>query len=166
VRDHLNKLQWLRRYGYRHCARVGPATIKLTTPSPSGPLNLGAGSAPSTVIDSNGVIDVAWIAPVGIEFAQSHDNGATFSAPMLALSLGGLSEQMNLQLDAANDLVIFATFNTNAVTPAAFLARSTDGGKSFSSIPINHNGFFPVVLLMVERQFRTTRFCGRPCRMR
>jgi hypothetical protein len=123
------------------------ATITLTTPSPSGPLNLGAGSAPSTVVDSNGIIDVAWIAPAGIEFAQSHDNGATFNAPMLALPLGGLSEQMNLQLDAANDLVIFATFNTNAVTPAAFLSRSTDGGKSFSSIPINHNGFFPVLLV-------------------
>ena len=63
------------------------ATITLTTPSPSGPLNLGAGSAPSTVVDSNGVIDVAWIAPAGIEFSQWQDNGVTFSSPKLVPAL-------------------------------------------------------------------------------
>jgi hypothetical protein len=70
------------------------ATITLTSPSSKGPENLGVGSAPSTVVDSNGVVDIAWITQAGIEFAQSQDNGVTFSTPMLALPLGGLSEQM------------------------------------------------------------------------
>jgi len=123
------------------------ATITLTAPSATGPDNLGVGSAPSTAVDSNGVVDIAWITQAGIEFAQSQDNGATFSTPKLALPLGGLSEQMNIQLDAANDLVIFATFNTSALTPTAFLARSTDGGKTFSNVLVNQNGINPVLLL-------------------
>jgi hypothetical protein len=123
------------------------ATIRLTPPSATGPDNLGVGSAPSTVVDSNGVVDIAWITQEGIEFAQSLDNGATFSTPMLALPLGGLSEQMNIQLDEADDLVIFATFNTNALTPTAILARSTDGGKTFASFPVDQNGINPVLLV-------------------
>ena len=123
------------------------ATITLTSPSAKGPENLGIGSAPSTVVDSNGVVDIAWITQAGIEFAQSQDNGVTFSTPMLALPLGGLSEQMNIQLDAVNDLVIFATFNTDAATPTALLARSTDGGKTFSNVPVNQNGINPVLLV-------------------
>jgi BNR repeat-like domain len=123
------------------------ATIRLTPPSATGPDNLGVGSAPSTVVDSNGVVDIAWITQEGIEFAQSLDNGATFSTPMLALPLGGLSEQMNIQLDEADDLVIFATFNTNALTPTAILARSTDGGKTFASFQVDQNGINPVLLV-------------------
>jgi hypothetical protein len=123
------------------------ATITLTAPSATGPDNLGVGSAPSTAVDSNGVVDIAWITQAGIEFAQSQDHGVTFSTPMLALPLGGLSEQMTIQLDAANDLVIFATFNTSAVTPTAFLARSSDGGKTFSNVRVNQNGINPVLLV-------------------
>jgi hypothetical protein len=128
-------------------AASAAATIRLTPPSATGPDNLGVGSAPSTVVDSNGVVDIAWITQEGIEFAQSLDNGVTFSTPMLALPLGSLSEQMNIQLDEANDLVIFATFNTNAPTPAAFLARSIDGGKTFASLPVKQNGINPVLLV-------------------
>jgi hypothetical protein len=123
------------------------AIISLTPPPATGPTNLGAGSAPSTVVDSNGVVDIAWITQAGIEFAQSKDNGVTFSKPTLVLALGNFSQQMNLQLDAANDLVIFATFDTQVVQTTAMLARSTDGGKTFSNVLVPQNGINPVLLV-------------------
>jgi hypothetical protein len=127
---------------------VQPLPVPL--PTATGPVNLGPGMAPSTVIDSNGVIDVAWITQAGIQFSQSQDNGATFSAPTLALPSnpsGVISEQMNVQLDAANDIIIFATFDTDFEVPNAFLARSIDGGKTFSNVAVNQDGIFPVLLV-------------------
>jgi hypothetical protein len=115
--------------------------------SATGPENLGVGSAPSTVVDPNGVIDIAWITQSGIVFSQSQDHGVTFSAANLVLPLPIISEQMNIQLDAQNDIVIFATYNTGAGAATAMLARSTDGGKAFTNLPVSQNGLFPVLLV-------------------
>ena len=81
------------------------ATITLTAPSATGPVNLGAGNAPSTVVDSNGVVDVAWVTPAGIVFAQSQDNGVTFSSPKLVVP--AYAGPVSIQVDAQNDIVIF-----------------------------------------------------------
>ena len=101
------------------------ATITLTAPSATGPVNLGAGNAPSTVVDSNGVVDVAWVTPAGIVFAQSQDNGVTFSSPKLVVPAS--AGPVSIQVDAQNDIVIFT---------GAMLARSTDGGKTFSNVAV------------------------------
>ena len=125
----------------------GSFVVTVDAPTATGPENLGVGSAPSTVVDSNGVVDIAWITSAGIMFSQSQDHGVTFTAAKLVLPLPSLSEQMNVQLDAQDDIVIFATYNTSAAAATALLARSTDGGKTFTNVPVSQNGFFPVLLV-------------------
>jgi hypothetical protein len=121
------------------------ATITLTTPSPAGPLNLGAGTAPSTVVDSNGVVDVAWITRAGIMFAQSQDNGVTFSTPRSVLPTPVTADQLSIQVDAQNNIVIFTSYSATGET--AMLARSTDGGKTFSNVVVKQNVFRSLLLV-------------------
>jgi hypothetical protein len=51
---------------------------------------------------------------------------------------------MNIQVGAANNIVIFATIDTDNAAPT-LLARSTDGGKTFSNVPVNQDGHFPLL---------------------
>jgi hypothetical protein len=117
------------------------ATITLTSPSASGPVNLGAGTAPSTVVDSNGVIDIAWDTPAGIVFAQSQDNGVTFSSPKLVPALPAAAGVSSIQVDGQNDIFILASYNPTGMLGGntAILARSTDGGKTFSNVVVKQN---------------------------
>jgi hypothetical protein len=125
------------------------ATITLTSASATGPENLGAGSAPTTVVDSNGVVDIAWVVQAGIEFAQSKDNGVTFSSPKLVLPLPSAAGAVSIQVDAQNDIVIFTSYNVTGALGAstAILARSTDGGETFSNI-VAHQDVFNSILLV------------------
>jgi hypothetical protein len=125
------------------------ATIALTSPSAKGPENLGAGSAPSTVVDSNGVVDVAWITQAGIEFARSQDNGVTFSTLKMVLPTPATADQVSIQVDAQNDIVIFANYNATGTLggSTATLVRSTDGGKTFSNVVVKQNIFHSLLLV-------------------
>ena len=125
------------------------ATITLTAPSATGPENLGPGSAPSTVVDSNGVVDIAWNTQAGIVFAQSQDNGVTFSSPKLVLPLPAAAGAVSIQVDAQNDIVIFTSYNATGTLGAstAILARSTDGGKTFSNMVAQQNVFNSILLV-------------------
>jgi hypothetical protein len=121
----------------------------LTAPSATGPENLGPGSAPSTVVDSKGVVDIAWITQAGIVFAQSQDNGVTFSNPRLVLPLPSAAEAVSIQTDAQNDIVIFSSYNATGTLggSTAILARSTDGGKTFSNMVAQQNVFHSILLV-------------------
>jgi hypothetical protein len=121
-------------------------------PSATGPVNLGVGSMPSTVVDSNGVIDIAWITQTGIAFAQSQDNGVTFTAPSQVLPTPALAFQVSIQVDAQNDIVILATYNATGTLGAstAVLARSTDGGKTFSNTVAQQNIYEALLLVQAS----------------
>jgi hypothetical protein len=122
-----------------------PVAVNAPAPTATGPENLGVGQAPVTVVDANGVVDVAWISSAGIMFRRSVDNGVTFSDAIVAMALPELAEAMQMQLDAANDIVIFAVYSSNSqVAPIATVSKSTDG-MTFSSNPVASNGFEPVL---------------------
>jgi hypothetical protein len=105
------------------------------------------GSAPSTVVDSNGVIDVAWATQAGVAFAQSQNNGVTFSSPSLVIPapVGAA----NIQVDAQNDIIIFTSYNATNMLGGntALLARSTDGGKTFDNVVVKQNIFDSLLLV-------------------
>ncbi len=104
------------------------------TPSAKGLEDLGAGSNPYAVVDSNGVIDIAWTATNGVMFAQSKDNGVTFSTPKLVVASPAGAQ--SIQVDAKNNIFILVGYNPTSMTNAniAALVRSTDGGKTFSTV--------------------------------
>jgi hypothetical protein len=117
------------------------------TPSAKGLEDFGAGSNPYAVVDSNGVIDITWTATNGVMFAQSKDNGVTFSTPkMVAASPAGAQ---SIQVDAKNNVFILVGYNPTSMLNGntAVLARSTDGGRTFSTVIVKQNIFASLLLV-------------------
>jgi hypothetical protein len=128
-------------------AATAGATITLT--AAAQPVNLGVGSAPSTVVDSNGVVDVAWESGTAIVFSQSTDQGATFSTPATVFTMpvaGGVS---TIQVDAQNNIFILFEYNATGTLGAntAVLAHSADGGKTFINVVVKQNTFASQLLV-------------------
>jgi hypothetical protein len=97
------------------------------------------GSTPLIAVDSSDNIDVAWQDDFGgdthIWFSRSSDGGATFSE---SSEVPGTidSRSLGMALDSSGDInVIFSTVPFGNV----FLARSTDGGSSFTLTNVSNN---------------------------
>jgi hypothetical protein len=114
--------------------KSGMFTVAVTAaappPPPSGPQNLGLGQSPVMRLDSNGVIDIAWLTMSGVSFTRSLNNGATFSPVIQVAPTPGYADNFDMQLDAANNIVIFAGYIPAGI-PVGIIARSTDG-KTFT----------------------------------
>jgi hypothetical protein len=123
------------------------ATITLTTPSPKTPTKLGAGSYPSAAVDVNGIINVAWFTEAGIAFARSQNQGATFSAPTIAVPAPAF--EPSIGVDGQGDIFILTGNNpTNALGGAvAVVAHSTDAGKTFKAVTAQQNTFDSLLLV-------------------
>jgi hypothetical protein len=100
-------------------------------------------------VDSNGAIDIAFIKldGTGISLTRSLDGGATFSAPTLALPTPVYPDEMQMELDASNDIVILVVYapfeaNGNPLPDTSAVSRSTDG-QTFTTTPVATHGFFP-----------------------
>jgi hypothetical protein len=117
------------------------------TPSAKGLEDLGAGSNPYAVVDSNGVIDITWTATNRVMFAQSKDNGVTFSIPKLVVASPAGAQ--SIQLDAKNNIFILVGYNPTSMLNGntAVLARSSDGGKTFSTVIVKQNIFASLLLV-------------------
>jgi hypothetical protein len=104
-------------------------------PPPTGPENLGPGFNPAMVIDSNGALDIAWQTPTGIQFQRSVDGGATFLTAQLVMPQGEGANFVQLQIDNANDIVIFSSYQ-GPNSQVSQIARSTDNGATFTVLPV------------------------------
>jgi hypothetical protein len=126
---------------------IDSASSAFQTPSTKGLEEVGAGSNPYAVVDSNGVIDIAWTATNGIMFAQSKDNGITFSTPKMVVASPAGAQ--SIQVDAKNNIFILVGYNPTSMLNGntAVLARSTDGGKSFSTVIVKQNIFASLLLV-------------------
>ncbi len=119
----------------------------LQTPSEKGLEDLGAGSNPYAVVDSNGVIDIAWTASSGVMFAQSKDNGVSFSTPKMVLASPAGAQ--SIQVDGRNNIFILAGYNPASMLNGntAVLVRSIDGGKTFNATIVKQNIYGSLLLV-------------------
>jgi hypothetical protein len=115
-------------------------------PPPSGPQKIAVGQSPVMRLDSNGVIDIAWITATGISFSRSADGGATFSPTVVAATTPIFPDTMQMQLDAANDVVIFVGYTIAGSSPKGIVSRSSDG-QTFTANPEPSAGFFPQLVV-------------------
>ena len=126
---------------------VDSTSSTFQTPSAKGLEGLGTGSNPYAVVDSNGLIDIAWTAANGVMFAQSKDNGVTFSTPKLVVASPAGAQ--SIQVDAKNNIFILVGYNPTSMLNGntAVLARSTDGGRTFSTVIVKQNIFASLLLV-------------------
>jgi hypothetical protein len=116
-------------------------------PPPTGPENLGAGFAPSMLIDSNGAIDVAWQTTTGIQFRRSVDGGVTFSTAQLVIPQRVPADFVEIQVDSSNAIVIFSSYQgVDDPEPVTEIARSVDGAN-FKLFPVPSHGELPTMAL-------------------
>ena len=109
---------------------------------------------PQIFVDSTGAVNIAWITPPGFQdnngplvnpnelyFARSTDQGTTFSTPVALVGINqytGMGDegsgvgdpQIAVESNGAIDVVFDANTPTDMI---ALFARSTDGGKTFST---------------------------------
>jgi hypothetical protein len=129
-------------------AASAAATITLTVPSATGPVNLGVGSYPSAAVDSNGVINIAWFTEAGIAFAQSQNQGVTFNTPAVVV-LAPAFEPSSIAVDGQGDIFILTGNNpTNTLgEDIAVVAHSTDGGNTFAAVTAQQNTYESLLLV-------------------
>ena len=92
-------------------------------------------------VDSSGILHLAYsddtqVPDIGdqVFYEQSHDDGATFSTPVLISTNSPLGVNTSLAVDSAgNPYLIWTGLNASFTAQQIFLSRSTNGGASFSS---------------------------------
>jgi hypothetical protein len=93
-------------------------------------------------VDASGNIDVVWeggFGGVSIWFSHSTDGGATFS-PQASIAVLEAASVLSMALDSSGNIsVVYNTVPFGNV----FLARSTDGGASFTRTMVSRNNSRP-----------------------
>jgi len=100
------------------------------------------GDTPLIRVDASGKIDVVWeggFGGVSIWFSHSTDGGATFS-PQASIAVLEAASVLSMALDSSGNInVVYNTVPFGNV----FLARSTDGGASFTRTMVSRNNSRP-----------------------
>jgi len=94
----------------------------------------GAQRSPSVATDGNGTVYVVWVACgemyEQIYLAKSNDSGATFTEPV-GVSPPITGDQCNPDIAIAEGLIYVTWAEENITHLDIYMARSTDGGRSF-----------------------------------
>jgi len=118
---------------HEHHHQHGGATARCTEPT------LACASVATPFLASDGTLWLTWTAGGQVLVARSHDGGQHFS-PAVALDAG--PEHIDTGPDARPRIVVdrtgrafasYAVFKDNAYNATAFVATSSDGGRSFSA---------------------------------
>src|SRR5579872_2186050 len=75
-------------------------------------------SRPTMVVDTKGVIDVAWVDSGGIEFARSTDNGVTLTQPILIPSVGVMFQPQMIVHPQQTDSIEIAWATLDPASPS------------------------------------------------
>lgn len=97
-------------------------------------------------IDGSGMMHIAFDDDTSVTFggnnvfyAQSFDNGRTFSQPVKISTNGNFSFSEVLEIDGQGNIyIVYATLSANGQSATIFFSRSTDGGRTFSTpVPLS-----------------------------